>query len=285
MFGIMTGHVQRFIQERILKPATQGVPMEFPADKNDGFGVCTLASKKSFGKSNFIQYDFVLPQPDDMLSLELGQELELCCLDNNDNVANGKFYVYQPKTTTPTGSFSLLIPNYKKDNTKALGKENANFARVLRQDIKVGDEIALRPGASKLDYRGQYLPVTDIVYICFGVGIVPVLDQVRAVLPTGSSSVSSVTVVWINDETNDFDVNAELLEKEYFKYSDKMAASCIVDNVEALPSLGDSAEIKASIPNFRQGTMAVLSGPSALVQKAKRYLENRGYPSDTVCIL
>jgi hypothetical protein len=294
MFGIANGHVQRFLQERVVTPttsssssSTQGVPLSFPSD-NDGFGVCTLKSKRPLGKTNYIQYDFALPQANDVLSLDLGQALELCCLDNDDKVANGNYYVYQPQATPPSGTFSLLIPNASAMNKKsnAADASNSQFARVLSEEIKVGDEIAIRPGPCKLDYRGQFLPVTDMVYVCFGTGIVPVLEQVRAVLPSGSSSVTSVTVVWMNEETNDFDVNAELLEKEYFKYSSKMAASCIVENVAKLPSMADSAEINSSIPDFQPGTMAVLSGPAALVKRAKKYLlEDRGYPADTVCVL
>jgi ferredoxin-NADP reductase len=293
LWKITQARVQRYWQERsgtVNTPTPDepvGEPLTFPSDDNDGFGVCTLASKKTLGRTSFTQYDFKLPQADDVLSLELGQELELCCLDNQDAVANGQFYVYQPQTKPPLGTFSLLLPtaSSQKKATQLLGAENANFARVLQQDLKAGDEIAIRPGDCKLDYRGQYLPVTDMVYVCFGTGIVPVLEQVRAVLPTGSSSVTSVTVVWINAQTNDFDVNAELLEKEYFKYSNKMAASCIVENVDQLKSLAESTEINASIPNFRMGSMAVVSGPAILAQKALEYLEDRGFPSDTVCVL
>jgi ferredoxin-NADP reductase len=287
---LMNGQVQRLL-ERIRKPET-GTPMPFEVDDKSsgidklGWGVCTLRSKRRLGKSSFVQYDFDLPEPDYVLPLDLGQQVSLCCLDNDNSVAKGDFFIYSPEPMPRPGQFSILAPNSKSPsaNEFAVGQDAANFVRVLKQDMKVGDEIAIRPGHRRLAYRGQYLPVTDMVYIAIGAGVVPVLDQVRAVLPNGSSSVKGVTVVWINDQAKDFDVTAELLEKEYFKYSTKLAVSCVVDDLQ-LHAIEDNVEINAVVPDFQQGTMAVLAGPEAMTKKAAAYLEERGYPEDTICVL
>ena len=156
--------------------------------------------------------------------------------------------------------------------------------RVLRDEMKVGDEVALRPGTQQLEYRGNYFPVTDMVYIAYGVGIVPILDQIRAVLPSGSSSVKMVTVVWINEQTTDFDQSQEQLEREYFKYITKLAVSCLVDNLKT-NTLADNKDAVRAIPNFSAGTMAVLSGPKEVCRKAVSYLIKRGYPEDCICVL
>lgn len=156
--------------------------------------------------------------------------------------------------------------------------------RVLNEELKVGDEVAIQPGPRKLDYRGQYLPVTEMVYVACGVGIVPVIEQVKAVLPSGSSSVKSVSVVWVNEETNDFDVTAEQLEKEYFKYRTKLEVSCIVEDLRKR-DLGDNKEIEAAIPEFRPGVMAVISGPRQVADKARAYLIQQGYQDDCICTL
>jgi len=269
--------------ERV-KPDEQGIPMPFE-EGNEGWGVSTLRSRKRLGKTNFIQYEFELPEPDYVLPLELGQQVSLCCLDNEGNVARGDFFPFSPTGKTKPGSFSVLVPNKSpEENIVLLGLEAANFCRVVKQELKIGDEVAIKPGDTRLNYRGQYLPVTDILYIACGNGIVPVLEQARAVLPRGSSSVAAVTVVWINEETKDFDVLAEVLEKEYFKYSDKLAVSCIVDSPRRR-DWSDNNEINAAVPDFKQGTMAVLAGPTDLMEKAFYYLEDRGYPSDTICVL
>lgn len=147
--------------------------------------------------------------------------------------------------------------------------------------------MALKPGDNRLEYRGQYLPVTDMLYVACGTGIAPVMDQVRAVLPDDvSSSVKSVTVVWINESTRDFDVTADQLEKVYLKYSNKLAVSCIVDDLTKRErTMEDNSEIYDAVPDFKPGTMAVLSGPAAIMDKAAEYLERRGYPADCICIL
>lgn len=159
--------------------------------------------------------------------------------------------------------------------------------RVLKQDLKVGDEVALKPGKSRLEYRGQYLPVTDMVYVACGTGIVPVMDQVRTVLPpTSASSVESVTVVWVNESTRDFDITAEQLEKEYHKYNTKLAVSCIVDDLtKSENAMSQNPEIFEAVPDFIPGTMAVLSGPVPIMKKAVEYLQGRGYPADCLCLL
>lgn len=282
-YKLVNGQIQRLVER--IRPVDTGIPMSFDATDKQGWGVCTLRSKRRLGKSSFVQYDFDLPEPDYTLPLALGQQISLCCLDNESNVAKGDFFPYNHDAIQKPGSFSILAPNRSPDAIEfALGEDGANFVRVLKQDMKVGDEIALRPGKKRLAYRGQYLPVTDMVYIACGSGVVPVLDQVRAVLPKGSSSVKSVTVVFINDSAKDFDVTAELLEKEYFKYSSKLAVSCVVDDLLIHP-IQDNVEINGVVPAFQQGTMAVLAGPEVMTKKAAAYLVDRGYPEDTICVL
>lgn len=129
-----------------------------------------------------------------------------------------------------------------------------------------------------------------MIYVASGMGIVPILHQIKAVLPKGSSSVKMVTVIWINGNTNDFDFAFKQLEEEYFKYSTKLEVSCIVDSVvdseRVSPSLFKSnLEIEDAIPIFRPGTMAVVSGPQRFVQSASAYLQQKDYPEDCLCLL
>jgi len=283
MLKLIQGRMERFAES--WKPTQETTPMPFE-DENEGWGVCTLRARKRLGRTQFMQFDFDLPKPEYTVPLDLGQKLSLCCLDDDGNVARGSFFPFSMQSAAKPGSFSILAPNVdSEESIFRMGIENANFVRVIKNELKVGDEVALTPGAHRLSYKGQYLPVTDMVYVAYGTGIVPVLDQVRSVLPSGVSSVGSVTVVWINETTQDFDVTAELLEKEYFKYSEKLAVSCIVGNIEDVSDFGENDEINTAIPDFRQGTMAVLSGPNEIADKASLYLQERGYPEDTICTL
>jgi len=286
LIKVIKGTLSRFSEKTFTKKKKSGTPMTFDDNVNDGWGTCTLKARKKIGKSSFEQFEFTLPSPDNVLPLDLGQQISLCCLDNNNHVAKGEFYPYVSGKHAKLGSFSILTPNYDSstDNDFALGNDAANFARVLRDDLKVGDEVALKMGAHKLDYRGQYLPVTDMLYVACSTGIVPVMEQVKAVLPNGSSSVKSVSVIWVNPATKDFDVTAEQLENLYFQHSTKLAVSCIVDNLQT-NTVEDNAEITAALPDFIPGTMAVLAGPPEVARKTRAYLISRGYPEDCICVL
>eukprot|EP00547_Thalassionema_nitzschioides_P000941 CAMPEP_0194205442 /NCGR_PEP_ID=MMETSP0156-20130528/4706_1 /TAXON_ID=33649 /ORGANISM="Thalassionema nitzschioides, Strain L26-B" /LENGTH=284 /DNA_ID=CAMNT_0038931711 /DNA_START=489 /DNA_END=1343 /DNA_ORIENTATION=- len=257
----------------------------------NGWGVCSFASKQRLGKSNYIQYHFDLPKRNEHLGLKLGQETSLCTLDADGYVAKGNFYTYSPKggIEKKLGKFSLVLPEYKKDDPDTIeylvGKENANMIRVLQTEFKSGDEIAIQPGKNKLQYRGEYTPVTDMVYIAEGTGIVPILDQVRAVLPGKQSSVKSVNVIWVNQQKGNFDVVSDLLEAEYVRHKTKLAVDCIVDSLQ-YNSPADNSQIDDAVPEYFPGVMAVLSGPQDMQYNAMDYLtQERGYPEDCICLL
>lgn len=123
-----------------------------------------------------------------------------------------------------------------------------------------------------------------MVYIASGLGIVPIVDQVKAIVPKGSSSVKVTSVVWINENRSDFDLAMEDLENEYMKFSTKLAVSCILDDVMKNP-MEKNAEMEEAVPYFNAGTMAVISGPKRFSEKAKAYLMRKGYPENCICVL
>eukprot|EP00593_Proboscia_inermis_P012991 CAMPEP_0171305298 /NCGR_PEP_ID=MMETSP0816-20121228/15102_1 /TAXON_ID=420281 /ORGANISM="Proboscia inermis, Strain CCAP1064/1" /LENGTH=168 /DNA_ID=CAMNT_0011786023 /DNA_START=292 /DNA_END=795 /DNA_ORIENTATION=- len=161
----------------------------------DAWRACILSSKESVGNSKYVRYTFGLPNKSNILPLSLGQKLSLCCLDDDENVAKGGFYLASPRSAL--GSFSIVVPRGAREDVEfAIGTENSNFVRVLENDLKIGDEVALLPGDQTLQYRGEFMPVTDILYIGSGAGIVPIVDQVKSVIPSGISSVKSVSIMW-----------------------------------------------------------------------------------------
>lgn len=155
---------------------------------------------------------------------------------------------------------------------------------MLKGELDIGDEIAIKPGGVSLEYRGQYLPVKEMVFLSSGEGIVPVLEQVRAVLPEGSSSVQLVSVLWLCGNTKDFDIADTQLEAEYRKYPSKLAVTCVDDDIRN-SKMEDNKDIVEAIPDFLPGTMAIVTGPRAFRRKAKKYLLNQGYPNDTICVM
>jgi len=278
------------LRGRLFPQPVEGVPMPFDDESNEGWGACTLRSKRKLGKTSFVQYEFELPSPEYTLPLTLGQTINLCCLDSDQNVAKGEFYPFY--LNKRPGSFTLLAPSpdESRNNELIIGIESANFVRVLDQDLKEGHEIALKPGGQRLQYRGAALPVTNMVYIACGVGIAPVVEQVQTVLTSQGNSVSQVTVLWLNESPKDFDVTSDLLEEEYHSHSSRLAVSCVViDTVNQAPditTLAANEDISSTIPEFTPGTMAVLSGPMGVMRTMMDYLADyRGFPSDTMCVL
>ena len=155
---------------------------------------------------------------------------------------------------------------------------------VLRSELRPGDEVAIKPGKSHLTYHGKHVPVTDMVYLASGLGIVPILDQIKAITPRGASSVKVATVTWVNGNRDDFDLAMDDLEAEYMKHPTKLAVSCIMDDVERNPLEGNR-EVEEAVPYFNAGTMAVVCGPKRFAEKAKGYLMRRGYPENCICVL
>lgn len=108
-----------------------GVVMTFDSQANEGWGVCTLRSKKRLGKSSFVQYDFDLPKSDEYIHLDLGQQLTLCCLDNTNTVAKGNFYLYHGDNADKLGQFSVLAPNKTPaENVYEVGRDTARFVSI-----------------------------------------------------------------------------------------------------------------------------------------------------------
>ena len=110
-----------------------GVAMTFDSEANEGWGVCTLRSKKRLGKSSFVQYDFDLPQSDEYIHLDLGQQLTLCCLDNTNTVAKGNFYLYHSDSSDKLGQFSVVAPNKTPaENVYEVGRDTARFVSIQK---------------------------------------------------------------------------------------------------------------------------------------------------------
>lgn len=251
-----------------------------PFNMDDGWGLATLVNKRDV--ANFVEYEFALPKKEYSLPLALGQQLTLCCLDDEDEVIQGNFFVRVKKGDK--GVFRIVCP--KTNHEFALGKDRAYFAKVLDKELDIGAEIAIKPGDQKLFYRGPYLPVTDMVYVAYGMGIIPILHQIQSILPSGSSSVKQISVLWINSSESDFDLCFKDIEKEFFKYNKKLEVSCILEDAQKQDwGFGNNDEIAEAVPPFQGGVMAVVSGPSKFLISAETFLRRKGYPQDCVCAL
>jgi len=137
-------------------------------------------------------------------------------------------------------------------------------------------------------------PITDLVFLSNGMGIVPALSQAKAVI----ASVRSISIVWVNSEESDFVKECyEKLERFFYRFNRRVDVSCClsavekgdgrsVDDVRKPTSLGSCPEVAEGVPDYRPGFWAVLSGPVGFTVEAQKYLvQERYFPSGAVCIL
>jgi hypothetical protein len=142
IMSFFKGAMLRIVDQ--VKPKKEGVPMTFSDAENDGWGVCTLRSKRKLGKTSFVQYDFDLPKSNLVLPLKLGQQCELCCLDNNGNVAKGDFYVYHSTVNPTLGRFSIVAPNKSAmENEYEVGADASNFVSYLHPVMRLTYSLSL----------------------------------------------------------------------------------------------------------------------------------------------
>lgn len=123
-------------EEEETKSVDTGIPLEFEIgeDGQEEWKTSTLYSKKAIGDTSYIQYDFQLPHPENTLPLALGQKLELCCLSDDNEVAQGGFYLFSKRGQK--GKFSIMAPKTdgRKNRVKfELGKATSKFVSSLVQ--------------------------------------------------------------------------------------------------------------------------------------------------------
>jgi hypothetical protein len=279
---LLKGHYNRIADRAREYRSTSAPPLAFVGDQ---WGVATLSSKVPLSDSGYSKYTFTLPSAS-TLGLDLGQQVTLCCLDSAKNVVKSDFYAASSRDTV--GSFDVIGLSsgaHTADKAAAvLGSTGATFHHVLDSQLAVGDEMAIKPGKSSLTYRGR-APVTNMVMFCAGLGVVPMLNQVREVLASRGSSVTSVTLVWVNEKTGEFDMSYPELEREFYKYTKKLEVSCCLSPDLYSDNLAQNEHVIASLPDYAEGTMAVVAGPDYFVKKATQLLVNRGYDGDSVCQL
>lgn len=125
-----------------------------------------------------------------------------------------------------------------------------------------------------------------MVYVCNGLGVLPMLNQVKELALTASSSVKTMSVVWINESPAEFFPLAYGdLEALFYKHNKKLDVSCCLESDVYAGSLGANDDVVSSVPEWGEGTMAVVAGPDYFVKKANIFLQGKGYPADCVCAL
>ncbi|CAN0371894.1 unnamed protein product, partial [Hapterophycus canaliculatus] len=125
-----------------------------------------------------------------------------------------------------------------------------------------GDEVAVKPGRDGFLYGGPDQPITKLVLIAAGVGVVPMIQVVNELLTSSSSksSIASASVLWLNEKNEDFALYPEL-EKAFFRNHRKLDVSCIVERDLFGSHLEANANVREAAPEFTLGTLTAVAGP------------------------
>jgi len=187
--------------------------------RGDDWGVARLVSRSEVTKgSGYYRCRFSIGRGE-TLGLSMGQQVNLCCLSRKNEVVKAGFH---PTRLNSVGTFDILTMSpicpttglkRRAEIEAVLGREQGRFHWVVGRELKIGDEVALKPWRNSLEYRGEALPVTDMVFFVSGLGISAVLSQLEKLLPRGVGSVGTVSVIWVNEEEGEFGVGYDELER------------------------------------------------------------------------
>jgi NAD(P)H-flavin reductase len=233
------------------------------------WGVCRLAEKEILPGDVF-RYRFELESENAVMPLEMGQELQMCVVDEGDNVL--KVPVFPVSKTNARGYFDVL--------TKFGGEAaSARFATALSQ-MGLGDEVAYKGGRYRLNYLGENYPIDSMSFVVSGLGSNAALQIIRNILGT-DSTVDDTEMLWVNEERSDFVCDQDWEELEY-RHVDKFSVSRIIQADLYGKSLTERDDVKDALTPYSEGRLGVICGPEYVIGKARNLLLKMGYPLEDI---
>lgn len=262
--------------ERFQRIATKIVDLN-PAEEIDieEWKVCTLSDREDIS-SKYSKYRFELLNPDGVLPLNIGQELTMCVIDDDDRVHKESFFPIS--TQKSKGYFDVVVKN---ENDYAGSIDENSFTSTLKE-LSIGDELAFKGGRYRLSYAGKQKKITSLTCVAAGVGITPVLQVLRGVLPESESSINDVELLWLNENGEEFICEDEISKFEVKYYSKFFSSKVVQPDLYGVNMLKND-DILGSLSPFEPGRIALVAGPDYVITKARQLLTMIGYPSD--CIL
>jgi hypothetical protein len=76
------------------------------------------------------------------------------------------------------------------------------------------------------------------------------LQMVRELLPSRTSSVATASVIWLNERADDFCLYSEL-ESAFYKYHRKLDVACIIERDLFGHALASNVKLRESVPPYR----------------------------------
>jgi len=73
--------------------------------------------------------------------------------------------------------------------------------------------------------------------------------------------------------------------RQFYKYNKILDVSCVLQSDIYSANFADNRQVGDAVPDFSDGTMAIIAGPDYFVKKANYFLQGRGFPAEVICSL
>jgi NAD(P)H-flavin reductase len=234
------------------------------------WGVCTLAGKELL-PGGYTRYRFELEGENAAIPLELGQEILMCVVDQNDNVI--KEPCFPVSSSSARGYFEII--------TKRGGEASGDrFAKALSSH-DLGDEMAYKGGRYRFNYLGNKYPIEGLSLIASGLGGCSALQIMKNILTEDSTTIDDLEMLWVNENKSDFIVDKEVEEME-FRYLEKVTISRMIQDDLYGRGLTKRNDVKNAITPFNKGRLGVICAPEYVIGKARNLFTDLGYPQDEI---
>eukprot|EP00871_Galdieria_phlegrea_P002363 jgi/Galph1/3127/GphlegSOOS_G1815.1 len=274
--------IPKFFKERSkanlhrLKEAIRGNVSDSVKGDSSVWVPCTLRQRREL-VTGMSRYTFDLPSPRSTLDLELGQRVIFEVEHEPGKVSRGSYLLCTERTQQ--GNFDVVVPSTAASAVSGLdlsGNNDPGFSDALSH-LNIGDLVRVRPGAKMLYYRGPKSPVDTLSIACSGVGVAPICSLLVDILSDPESAVTSVVLLVVNDQADQFICLDELesLEKRF---------SHIVKTPTDSSTWEQTNFIEEAVSNYcpfwKEGMMALLCGSSNFIGHGLKSFRLLGYSKE-----
>lgn len=196
----------------------------------------------------------------------------MCSTDSKGRIL--KEFFFPISSSSIRGCFEVLI------RRSTGGGSYDKFIRSL-DSLDLGDEMAFKGGAYRLNYQGADDPIKYVTLVSHGMGIAPSLQILNGILSDKDSTVEDMEVLWMNSDNRDFVCEKDItaLVKKYEK---KLFVTKVNENKLLERDFTQMDEILGAISPYESNRIAVVCGTEDMILKVKELLLEVGYPNNSI---
>ncbi|KAF8446117.1 hypothetical protein L210DRAFT_3619855 [Boletus edulis BED1] len=224
-----------------------------------------VLKEKTVVSPNTAIYRFVLPRPDDVLGLPIGQHISVSAEINGKEITRS----YTPTSSDDDlGYFDLLIKSYEKGNI------SRHFSL-----LKIGDKVKVRGPKGFFKYSPTLS--RHIGMIAGGTGITPMLQIIRAALKNPADK-TKLSLIYANVSLDDILLKKEL-DDLAAKYPHRFSVHFVLNNPPENWSGGvgfvSKEQIEKYLPRSSSDIKILLCGPPPMMTAMKKHLAELSHPA------